>query len=65
MAAFLKVTDLDGMGILKGTGLVLLAASVNVLVKAVEKFAELDTGGMIQGLAAVELFLQSLQYLQN
>lgn len=60
LAAFLKVTDLDGMGILKGTGLVLLAASVNVLVKAVEKFAELDTGGMIQGLAAVGVILTEL-----
>ena len=60
LAVFLKVTDLDGMGILKGTGLVLLAASVNVLAKAVEKFAELDTGDMIQGLAAVGVILTEL-----
>lgn len=31
LALFLKATDLDGMGVLKGTGLVLLAASINIL----------------------------------
>ncbi len=60
LAVFLKVTDLDGMGILKGTGLVLLAASVNVLTKAVEKFAVLDTAGVVQGLAAVGAILTEL-----
>ncbi|MFR4579786.1 MAG: hypothetical protein ACLT76_09390 [Clostridium fessum] len=38
LALFLKATDLDGMGVLKGTGLVLLAASINILADAVEAF---------------------------
>ena len=38
LALFLKATDLDGMGILKGTGLVRLAASINILADAVGAF---------------------------
>lgn len=60
LAVFLKVTDLNRMGILKGTGLLLLAASVNVLAKAVEKFAALDTSGVVQGLLAIGTILTEL-----
>ncbi len=60
LAVFLKVTDLDGMGLLKGTGLVLLASSINVLATAVERFAILDTKGLVQGLVAVGAVLAEL-----
>lgn len=60
LALFLKATNLDGMGVLKGTGLVLLAASINVLANAVKAFGELNTSNLIQGLAAVAVVLTEL-----
>ena len=60
LALFLKATDLDGMGVLKGTGLVLLAASINILADAVKAFGDLDTSNLIQGLSAVAVVLTEL-----
>lgn len=60
LALFLKATDLDGMGVLKGTGLVLLAASINILADAVKAFGDLDTSNLVQGLSAVAVVLTEL-----
>ena len=60
LALFLKAADLDGMGVLKGTGLVLLAASINILADAVKAFGDLDTSNLIQGLSAVAVVLTEL-----
>lgn len=60
LALFLKATDLDGMGVLKGTGLVLLAASINILADAIKAFGDLDTSNLIQGLSAVAVVLTEL-----
>ena len=60
LALFLKATDLDGMGILKGTGLVLLAASINILAGAVGAFGTLDTSSLLKGLSAVAVVLTEL-----
>ena len=51
LALFLKTTDLDGMGVLKGTGLVLLAASINILADAVGAFGTLDISSLLKGLS--------------
>ncbi len=60
LALFLKATDLNKMGVLKGAGLVLLAESVNILADAVERFSGMDTNGVIQGLAAIGAILTEL-----
>lgn len=60
LALFLRATDLDGMGVLKGTGLVLLAASINILADAVGAFGNLDVSKLIQGLSAVAVVLTEL-----
>lgn len=65
LALFLKVTDLNGMGILKGTGLVLLAASINVLANAVKSFGVLDTSSLFKGLSAVAVVLTELAVFTN
>lgn len=60
LALFLKATDLDGMGVLKGTGLVLLAASINILADAVGAFGALDISSLLMGLSAVAVVLTEL-----
>lgn len=60
LALFLKATDLDGMGVLKGTGLVLLAASINILADAVGAFGALDISSLLKGLSAVAVVLTEL-----
>lgn len=60
LALFLKATDLDGVGILKGTGLVLLAASINILADAVGAFGTLDISSLLKGLSAVAVVLTEL-----
>ena len=60
LALFLKATDLDGMGILKGTGLVLLAASIDILADAVGAFGTLDISSLLKGLSAVAVVLTEL-----
>ena len=65
LALFMKVTDLDGMGLLKGAGILLLATAVNVLAIAVGKFGAMDTSAMIKGLAAVGVVLAELAVFVN
>ena len=60
LALFLKATDLDGMGVLKGTGLVLLAASINILADAVGAFGALDISSLLKGLSAIAVVLTEL-----
>lgn len=53
IAAFLKFSDLDGIGVTKGLGLMALAVSIGLLAKSVEKFSTMDTNAMKQGLIGV------------
>ena len=53
LAVFMKATDLNRLGILKATGITILAASLNVFASAVSKFAYMDTDSLKQGLAAM------------
>lgn len=53
IAAFLKFSDLDGIGVTKGLGLMALAVSIGLLAKSVEKFSSMDTDAMKQGLIGV------------
>jgi len=65
LAIFMKVTDLSGMGPLKGAGILLLAAAINVLADAVGKFAIMDPGTLLKGLAAVAIVLTELAFFVN
>ena len=60
LATFMKITDLNGMGLLKGAGLILLTQSINMLSNAVGKFSEMDTNKMVQGLSGVGAVLAGL-----
>ena len=60
LVLFLKTADLDKMSLGKGLGLMALAESINILAKAVSKFAALDTTALIKGLAGVGVVLAEI-----
>lgn len=60
LAAFLKLADLDKMGIRKGGGLMLLAVAINILATAVKKFGSLSVKQLTKGLGAMGLVLAQL-----
>lgn len=60
LSLFLNNTKMDGMGMFKATGIVILASSLLVMAEAVEKFAELSPGQLVKGLGAVGVALTEL-----
>ena len=60
LAAFLKTADFDQMGILKGTGLLLLATSLVVLTQAVEQLSGLNINELIKGLSSIAIMLSEI-----
>jgi len=60
IAAFMKLVDLDKMGITKGIGLALLAGSIMLMSESVGKFAEMDQAKLQQGLIALGAVLLEL-----
>ena len=60
LAAFLKTADFDQMGILKGTGLLLLATSLVVLTQAVEQLSGLNITELIKGLSSIAIMLSEI-----
>ena len=65
LALFMKLTDLDGMGLLKGLGIMALATALVILSSAVKKLGELDTATMIQGLIGIGVVLAELGIFMN
>lgn len=65
LALFMKMTDLDGMGLLKGLGIMALATALVILSSAVKKLGELDTATIIQGLIGVGAVLAELGIFMN
>lgn len=65
LAIFLKVSDLDGMGFLKGLGILALAEAIVILSKAVDKFGQMDTNALIKGLVSVGAVLAELAVFAN
>lgn len=57
LAAFLKTADFDKMGVLKGTGLILLATSLVILTQAVEQLSDLSITELVKGLGSVAIML--------
>lgn len=65
LALFMKVTDLSGMGLMKGLGILALAAAIVVLGEAVKKFGSLDPNALIRGLAGVAVVLAEVALFVN
>jgi tape measure domain-containing protein len=65
LVLFTKTSNLDQMSLGKGLGILTLAAAITVLADAVKKFADMDTGAMIQGLAGVAVVLAEVAIFVN
>ena len=53
LAAFMKLADFGGLNVSSAVGLLGVAAALLVLQNAVNKFGNMDLGGMVQGLLGV------------
>lgn len=60
LALFLKVTNLDGISMLKGVGLISLATSILILGNAVEKIGNLDVDQLTKGLTSIGVILTEI-----
>ena len=60
LAVFLGLTKKVKMGLFNGAGLILLAASLNLFVNAVEKIGSLETGTIVKGIAGLGAVLLEL-----
>ena len=60
LVLFMKATDMNKMGILKGTGILLLATSLVILSSAVKKISEIDLPALAKGLAGVGVMLAEM-----
>lgn len=60
LSIFLNNTDLDGMGIRKGLGILALAAAINVLATAVGKFSQMSFEELLKGVGAIGVLLVEL-----
>ena len=60
LAAFMYAAKFGKMGVSTGLGLLALAIGVRILAESVEVFANMDTSGLIQGLAAIGIILAEL-----
>ena len=60
LSVFLNNTNLDGMGITKGVGILALAAAINVLAIAVGKFSQMSFEDLVKGVGAIGVLLLEL-----
>lgn len=60
LTLFTKMTDLESMGVLKGTGLILLATALKMLTKVVESLGMLSPNTIVKGLGALTVILVEL-----
>lgn len=60
LSLFAKFSDISGMKMSSGVGLIGLATSIIILGQAVKTFSELDGNALLQGVAAVGLVLAEL-----
>lgn len=65
LALFLNNADLDGLGILKGTGLVLLATSITILSSAVSKLGGLSLSEIAKGLGSIGALLAEIDLFMS
>lgn len=60
LSLFMRSTDLSGMGVLRATGILILAGSLVVLAEAIRKLSSLDTDELIKGLAGMGSMLLAI-----
>ena len=65
ISIFLNTTNIDGMSMLKGAGILLLAQGVSILATAAGKFAVLDIGSLTKGLIGVGAVLTQVAMFVN
>lgn len=65
LSIFMNMTDLDGIGLRKGAGLLLFATSITILSSAVEKLGSINSDAVDQGLGAMAGILVELSIFMN
>ena len=65
ISIFLNTTNIDGMSMLKGAGILLLAQGISVLATAAGKFAVLDIAALTKGLIGVGVVLAQVAVFVN
>lgn len=65
LSIFMNKTDLDGMGLRKGAGLLLFATSITILSSAIKKLGSMDSDAMKQGLGGMAGILVELSIFMN
>lgn len=65
LSIFMNKTDLDGMGLRKGAGLLLFATSITILSSAIKKLGSIDSDAMKQGLGGMAGILVELSIFMN
>lgn len=60
LGIFLALTKKTNLGIFKGTGLILLAVSINMFANAIKKIGSLETGTIVKGIAGLGAVLLEL-----
>lgn len=60
LGIFLALTKKANLGIFKGTGLILLAVSINMFANAIKKIGSLETGTIVKGIAGLGAVLLEL-----
>ena len=66
IALFLKVADFDKFGVMKGVGILAIAASLLVLSNAVKMMSGIDAEGLLHGLTSIGIILAELSiFLQT
>lgn len=57
LAIFLKIANFDSFGVFKGTGLVILAAGMQILANVVAQFKNIDEETIIKGISSIGFIL--------
>lgn len=65
LAFFLENAQFDDIDLKAGLGILALAEAIKVLASAVKIFAELDTGGMIQGLVGIGVVIAEMMIFSD
>lgn len=65
IALFMKATDLNKIGVLKATGIVLVAASLKILASAVDDLGQINLASLTKGLVAIGVLLAEIGVFVN
>lgn len=65
LSLFVNNTSFKSVGVMKGTGLLVMAAAISVLASAVKTISAIDLPGLAKGLGAVGVIFASLSLFLN